>query len=76
MTRKIEITTLRTLTGTDLCADRRTCPGIHALGDRPGRKYVVLKRVTDADEVAAFSSYLADDEILGYAPDELFEGGH
>lgn len=69
MDRKIKITTLRT---TNSCPDIRSCPGIHQIADRPGRRYVVLKRVTDPNEVAAFASRVADDEVLGWAPDELF----
>ncbi len=70
MSRKIEITTLRSMS----CADRHTCPGIHALADRPGRKYVILTAATDPDELAAFAEHMGPGEILGYGPDELFEG--
>lgn len=71
MPRKIEITTLRTVAGSDQCTDRRTCPSVHTVADRPGRKYVILAAVTDPDELAAFASLLGPGEILGYAPDAL-----
>lgn len=74
MSRKIEITTLRTLAGSDVCTDRHTCPGIHTLADRPGRKYVVLKEVTDPAELAAFAEHMGPGEILGWTPDELLPG--
>ena len=69
MNRTVKITTLRTISD---CPDINTCPGIHTVADQPGRRYVILKRVTDPDEIAAFAPYMAADEILGWGPDELF----
>lgn len=75
MTRKIEVTTLRRLDETGgQCADKWTCQGVHVLADRPGRKYVVLKAVTDPDELAALTPFVGEGEVLGYGLDELFEG--
>jgi hypothetical protein len=75
MTRKIEVTTLRRLDESGrICTDKWTCQGVHVLADRPGRKYVVLKAVTDADEVAALAPFVGEGEVLGYAADALFEG--
>lgn len=68
MPRKFEITTLRST----VCSERHTCPGVHTISDRPGRKYVVLKRVSDPDELAAFAHLMADDEILGHDDGILF----
>ena len=68
MKRIIEITTLRT---NGSCPDNRTCPSIHSVADRPDRRYVVSKRVTDPDEIAAFAPLVADDEQLGWLPATL-----
>jgi hypothetical protein len=69
MKRAIEITTLRTTSGS--CPDNRTCPSIHSFTDRPDRRYVVTKRVTDPDEIAAFAPLVADDEQVGWVPATL-----
>jgi hypothetical protein len=75
MPRKIAITTVRRLNDHgEQCNDRYTCQGIHILADRPGRRYVVLKRVTDPAEAAALAKFVGEDELLGYADDRLFEG--
>lgn len=69
MGRRIEITTLRTSAGE--CADGRTCPSVHLLADRPGRRYVVTKRLDDPDEIAAFAPLVAVDEQVGWVPADL-----
>lgn len=69
MSRHVDITTLRTLA--DICPDKRTCPSIHALTDRPERRYVITKRVTDLDELAAFAPLMAEGEQVGWLPAEL-----
>ena len=78
MARKIEIETLRTIDGDDVvhtvCNDGRTCVGLHALADRPGRDYYVLKRVDDPAEMAALAPLAAADEVIGWAPSRLRTG--
>ena len=67
MTRKIEIETLSTLAGSAVCTDRRTCPAVHALSDRPDVYHLVVKKdaiVTDPDELAALAEFVADDEMV------------
>lgn len=71
MDRKIEITTLRTLAND--CPDNIDCPSINKIADRPGRRYVVLKQVTDPAEQAALAHLVGPDELVGWAPDQLFE---
>jgi hypothetical protein len=71
--RKIEVTTLRTLAGDDEhCPDNNVCPSIHVLDHQPHRRYLVLKRVTDPAERAALAHLVGDDELVGWAPEELF----
>lgn len=78
MARKIEIRTVRTIDNAGVmhneCEDGRTCVGLHALPDRPGRDYWVLKRVTDPEEIAALDPLAADDEVYGWAPSRLRTG--
>ena len=69
MERTITITTLRSTA--DSCPDRRTCPSIHRVTDRPERRYVITKRVTDAAEIAAFAQLVGAGEQLGWLPAEL-----
>lgn len=69
MKRTIEITTLRTTA--DSCPDRRTCTSVHKVADRPGRRYVITRPVTDPDEIAAFAHLVGDDEQLGWLETEL-----
>jgi hypothetical protein len=69
MARKVEIVTLRT--STDPCPDTRTCPSIHALVDRPERRYVITKQIADAAEIEAFAHLVSDDEQVGWLPAEL-----
>lgn len=76
MARKIEITTHWSAAqdgGDQMCSDRRTCPGVHTVADRPDLRYVVLTAVTDPDELAAFADHIGPGEILGTAPAEMFK---
>ena len=78
VSREIEIRTVRTIDNAGVmregCNDGLNCAGLHALPDRPGRDYWVLKRVTDPAEVAALSALAADDEVFGWAPTRLRTG--
>ena len=69
MKRTIEITTLRSTAGD--CPDQRTCASIHTLADRPNRRYVITKCVTDAVELAALAPLVGPDEQLGWLPADL-----
>lgn len=64
----MKITTLRT-TG---CPDERTCVSIHDLDIHPERRYVITKRETNPDILAAFAHLMAADEQLGYGPADMF----
>jgi len=65
----MKITTLRTAGG---CPDERTCVSIHDLDIHPERRYVITKRETNPDILAAFAHLMADDEQLGYGPADMF----
>lgn len=65
----MKITTLRTLAGD--CPNERTCPSIHVLDQHPERRYVITKRETNPEILAAFAHLIADDEHIGWAPAEL-----
>jgi hypothetical protein len=64
----MKITTLRT-TG---CPDERSCVSIHTLDRHPDRRYVITKRETDPDILAAFAPLIGVDEQLGYGPADIF----
>jgi hypothetical protein len=66
----MKITTLRTVASGD-CPDERTCPSVHVLDTHPERRYVIAKRETDPQVMAAFAHLMADDEHLGWVPDTL-----
>ena len=69
MPRKIEITTLSTAEGDeDMCNDRRTCPGVHVLNDRPDVYHLIGEAVTDPEELAAFAEYMGPGETLVTQP--------
>jgi hypothetical protein len=64
----MKITTLRT-TG---CPDERSCVSIHTLDEHPDRRYVITKRETDPDILAAFAPLMGEDEQLGHGPADMF----
>jgi hypothetical protein len=74
----MKITTVRS----DDCPDERTCVSIHELDLHPERRYVITKRETDPDILAAFAPLIGPDEQLGYGPADMFPsdactcGGH
>ncbi|HZG90926.1 MAG TPA: hypothetical protein VEZ42_12005 [Pseudonocardia sp.] len=71
MSAPIEIETLRSVAGTDHCPDGRVCPSIHRVARRPDRRYIVVKRLDDAEEAAAFAPLVGADDLVGWVPAEL-----
>jgi hypothetical protein len=70
--RSIEIITVRTMAGDDeSCPDGRVCPSVHLVATRPERRYVVVKKLDDVAEAAAFAPLVGDDELVGWVPAEL-----
>lgn len=63
-----QVITLRTLSA---CPDRVTCPGFYRLAGRPGI-YQIGKRVNDSAEIAALAPHTGADEVVTWAPDELY----
>ncbi|MGH3586786.1 MAG: hypothetical protein ACRDQ0_10730 [Pseudonocardia sp.] len=59
--------------GDDRCDDRRTCPGVHVVGDRPDRYFVVVTEVIDPAELAAFASRIGPGERLGTVPRRVID---
>ncbi|MGH3566308.1 MAG: hypothetical protein ACRDRH_09795 [Pseudonocardia sp.] len=47
---------------------RRTCPGVHALGDRPDVYHLIVEAVTGPEELAAFAEYMRPGETLATQP--------
>jgi hypothetical protein len=70
--RTIHIATLTRAAAGD-CDDQRTCPGVHTLADRPDVYYVVVKQVTDPDELTAFARHLGPGETLGTTPRSVID---
>lgn len=76
MTQHYEVTTLRSLPDV-VCNERHTCVGRHKIAGVDG-SFVVLKEVADAGHTKALARHIGKGEILGWAPDTLFdtyEGG-
>lgn len=65
------VTTLRSLPDGD-CNERNTCVGRHKVDGVAG-SFVVLKKVADTGIHAALAPHVGPGELLGWAPDELFE---
>lgn len=72
MSPTVRIITTRTLADDDEhCPDGRVCPSIHVVASRPERRYVVVKRLDDQAEAAAFAPLVGEDELVGWVPSEL-----
>lgn len=67
----LTVTTLRTLPDAD-CNERYTCVGRHKIDGHPG-SFVVLKAVSDPTVAATLARHVGDGELLGWAPDDLFD---
>jgi hypothetical protein len=77
MPRKTTYTTLWTARD-QLCNVRRTCPGVHDVGDRPDVHYVI-SREADAREVAAWvlaHGPLQPGHVLGAVPMHMDPTGY
>lgn len=66
----MKIETVRTTAGS--CPDERTCVSLHNLDLHPDRRYVITKRETDPQILAAFAHLMAPDEQLGWGPADFF----
>jgi hypothetical protein len=49
-----------------------TGQSIHTLDEHPDRRYVITKRETDPDILAAFAPLMGEDEQLGHGPADMF----
>lgn len=65
------VTTLRSLPDGE-CNNDRTCVGRHQLDGAPG-SFVILKQVTNDGHLAALAPHVGPGELLGWAPDALFD---